>query len=159
MQRPPRADFSLYALIDWTNVQTIFTERSDLLARWSRDIEMAVIERQLAAEVASGFQYLRRIAPVLPRYRQMAERASVTVFGVLDSRTDLSGLQLMALAPADALVKEWFLIVQHPGYTRALVARELDEDARTFHGILTSDPAQVERFYHALMAYASQGGL
>ena len=147
-----RADFSLYDLINWTNVQTIFTERADLLARWSWDIETAVLERELAVSVFAGFQYIRRIQRVLERHQQIAERSTVMVFGVPDNTLDLHELRLTALAPGDALVQEWFLIVQHPDYSRALIAREIEP--RRFHGILTSDPVQVERFYSALMVYA-----
>ena len=143
-------NFSLYDLIDWQNVSSIFTERRVLLARWSASIEQAVVKRQLAADVLAGFQSLDHIAPVLPRYRQLAAVArSLTVFGVPGS-LDLSGLKICALQPESPLVKEWFLIVRHPDYNRALVARELVDAPLCFHGILTSDSAQVERFYEAL---------
>ncbi|MBI1256813.1 MAG: hypothetical protein GC204_05035 [Chloroflexi bacterium] len=143
-------DFSLYDLIDWHNVSSIFTERRSLLAHWSATIEKTVIERRLAADVVAGFQSLDRITPILPRYQQLATVAhSLTVFGT-PSNSNLSGLKICALHPGDRLVQEWFLIVRHPDYNRALIARELDHEPRCFHGILTSDPAQVERFQAVL---------
>jgi DICT domain-containing protein len=147
----PSLNFSLYNRIDWQDVSSIFTERRALLARWSFSIEKTVIERELAADIVSGFQSLDRMAPVLRRYRQLATVArSITVIGQPGSTVDLTGLNVVTLQPDDLLVKEWFLIVRHPDYNRALIAREVDEANHSFHGILTSDPAEVGRFCQAL---------
>ena len=144
-------NFSLFNLVDWQDTSSIFTGRRALLARWSHSIEKTILERGLTVDMLAGFQSLDRIAPVLPRYRQIATVAhSVTVIGLPSATLDLAGLNILPLHPNDKLVREWFLIVRHPDYNRALIAREIDHALHSFRGILTSDPAQVERFYEAL---------
>jgi len=143
--------FSLFNLVNWQDTSSIFTERRALLARWSHSIEKTILERGLAVDMLAGFQSLDRIAPVLPRYRQLATVAqSLTVIGLPSATLDLSGLNILPLNPNDKLVREWFLIVRYSDYNRALIAREINDAPRSFRGILTSDPAQVERFYEAL---------
>ena len=144
-------NFSLFNLVNWQDTSSIFTERRALLARWSHSIEKTILERELAVDMLAGFQSLDRIAPVLPRYRQLATVAqSLTVIGLPSATLDLSGLNILPLNPNDKLVREWFLIVRYSDYNRALIAREINDAPRSFRGILTSDPAQVERFYEAL---------
>ncbi|MBE2269477.1 MAG: hypothetical protein IAE80_14675 [Anaerolinea sp.] len=146
-------NFSLYELIDWRNIYNIFSERRALLAGWCKTIELAIIERELVTDVYAGFQQVRYIAPILPRYRQIAGLGgAVWVFGQPDAKDPATdGLNVVALQPGEQLVKEWFLVVQTPAYSRALVAHELSKPGtphskRTFRGILTSDHAQVKRF-------------
>jgi DICT domain-containing protein len=147
--KPP--NFSLFNLVDWQDTSSIFTERRALLARWSHSIEKTILERGLPVDMLAGFQLLDRIAPVLPRYRQIATVAhSVTVIGLPSTTLDLTGLNILPLDPGDKLAREWFLIVRHSDYNRALIAREIDHAPHSFRGILTSDPEQVGRFFEAL---------
>ena len=144
-------NFSFFNLVNWQDTSGIFTQRRALLARWSHSIEKSVLERGLAVDMLAGFQALDRIAPVLPRYRQLATVAqSLTVIGLPTTTLDLTGLNTLPLNPDDKLVREWFLIVRHSDYNRALIAREVNHEPRSFRGILTSDPAQVGHFYEAL---------
>jgi DICT domain-containing protein len=153
----PDHRFSLYELIDWRNIYNIFSERRALLASWCRTIELAVIERQLQTEVYAGFQQMRYLKPVQHRYQQMSVHASqVWVFGQAGSGDPaLDKISGVYLRPGDQLIKEWFLVVDHPSYSRALVAHEMTKPGtphakRMFRGILTSDQGQVKRFAHLL---------
>ncbi len=149
--------FSLYDRIDRQDASSIFVEEIPLLQHWSRSIETAVLELEIAADMAVGFQEIRLIEAHMPRYRRLHEVVrSVTVFGLPGGDIDLGGLSYAALRPGDALSKEWFVIVKHPDYHRALIARELDDANHSFEGILTSDPAQVAAFYDALMMVIQQ---
>ena len=156
MFRLTQSDFSLHAQIDRGDVASIFAERKRLMAHWSKQIEQAVIEKGFNAEIYAGFQHLERIASVLPRYRQLVTVAkTLTIFGVISQADrDLSGMKLVALAPDDQLTQEWFLLVRHPQYTRALIAREIEP--KFYEGIMTSSSERVERYITALKAHISK---
>jgi DICT domain-containing protein len=115
-----------------------------------------VVTRQLQAQVFAGFQQLRYVQPVLPRYTRVAQTAETYVFGQPgDIEIDVPNLQVVELDTQDDLVREWFLVVMHPGYQRALVAREMTAPGtpharRLFRGIITSESRQVELFSNAL---------
>lgn len=155
--------FSLYELIDWRNIYNIFSERRALLASWCRTIELAIIERQLDTDVYAGFQQMRYLKPVLPRYQQMSAFAQpIWVFGQGgDDDPEMGNIKGVYLQPGDQLIKEWFLVVNHPSYSRALVAHEMSKPGtphakRIFRGILTSDAGQVARFAHLLQDRVSK---
>lgn len=147
-------DFSLAALIDPNDTNKIFSEPRALLVQWSRSIENAVIEQLLPAHVVVGFQHMRNMLPIMRRYQQIASIAdTLTVVGLPDEAVQLGGLmRFVALTPDCALCREWFLIVKHAQYARALIARDLTGDGQKFKGILTSNPAQVDHFYNAVTA-------
>jgi DICT domain-containing protein len=143
--------FSLYALVEQDNVSSIFAEQRTLLSHWCKGMEKAVIERQLPVDVLAGFQRIGQIKPVLARYHELNRIAhSLTVFGQPDATFNLEGIHFVALDKDSPLVQEWFLIIRHPEYMRALIAREEEANSEHFRGVLTSDPAQVEQFYAAL---------
>src|SRR4051812_9884192 len=104
---------SLYELVNVANVNNIFTERRDILARWCKSLERKVIENRWPVDVFAGFQELDNLAPVFTRYQQIAQVAhSVWVFGrpaTLALRD--SNIHAVELSPDARLVKEWFLIV------------------------------------------------
>lgn len=158
MQIPaPSSDFSVYALIDWKNVFNIFSERRVLLAHWSKTIEEAVIEQRLKTEVYAGFQHLYFVSPILGRYQQLQEIASsVWLFGTSNARDPvLDRFHCVTLMEDDLLVREWFLVVDHPRYARAIVAREITPPNtkrldRMFQGVLTSDRTQIKRLIRGL---------
>jgi DICT domain-containing protein len=147
----------VYALIDWKNVFNIFSERRALLAHWSKTIEEAVIDYQLETDVFAGFQHLHFIVPILIRYQQLQQIASsVWLFGTSDERDPaLDGFRSVILMQDDLLVREWFLVVDHPRYARAIVAREITPPntkrlERKFQGVLTSDRKQIKRLTSGL---------
>jgi hypothetical protein len=146
--------FSLADLIDPNDTNKIFSEPRTLLAQWSRAIENAVIEQVLPAHIVVGFQNIRNIVPILQRYREIASIAdSVTVVGLPHESVDLGGLiRTVLLTPECALCREWFLIVKHAEYARALIALDLTGDGQQYKGILTSVPTQVGFFYDAVTA-------
>lgn len=152
-----QACFSVYNLLNPASVLNIFTEKPRILAFWSHRIERAILDYNLETDVFVGFQKLSRFAPVLPQYQHIAHQSTNTwVFGTGDaSYPELaSDLNFVHLQPTDKLYREWFLVVNTPTYTRALVARELTDpddpaDQRQFEGILTSDVRVVsELVYH-----------
>jgi DICT domain-containing protein len=151
------ASFSIYDLVDWRNIYNIFTERRKLLAHWSRTLEENVISQQLQTPVYAGFQQLRYVKPVLPRYHNMLTVTNeIFVFGV-PGKADpvLSAFKCVPLRNEDQLTREWFLVVDHPQYRRALVAQEVTPPGtphaqRLFRGVLTSDRAQIERISEGL---------
>lgn len=146
------SEFSLADLIDPNDTNKIFSEPRALLLEWSYAIENAVIEQLLPAHVVVGFQNIRRMLPQMQRYQQIASIAdSITVVGLPDDGVTPGGLmRFVALTPDCALCDEWFLIVKHAQYARALIARDVTGDGERFKGILTSIPAQVDYFYDAV---------
>lgn len=150
--------FSVYNLVDWRNIYNIFTERRKLLAYWSKSIEESVIQQELATNVFASFQQMRYIKPVLPRYHQMHKITKrIFVFGVpAPNDPPLNEFKAVHLQEHDNLTKEWFLVVSHLGYHRALVAQEVTplgtpHSQRLFRGVLTSDKDQVQRLSDALV--------
>lgn len=147
-------DFSLANLIDPNDTNKIFSEPRALLLEWSYAIENAVIEQLLPAHVVVGFQSIGRMLPHMQRYQQIASIAdSITVVGLPDDGVKPGGLlRFVALTPDCALCYEWFVIIKHAQYARALIARDVTGDGRRFKGILTSIPTQVDFFYDAITA-------
>ncbi len=143
--------FSLAALIDPADTNKIISEPRALLAEWSLAIENAVIEQQLPAHVLAGFQQIGNIKPILSRFLELASIVdALTIVGLPDGELDFRGMRQVILNPDDELCHEWFLIVRHPDYPRALIAREERSNPGHFRGVLTSDAIQVERYYWAL---------
>lgn len=149
-----RPEFSLADLIDPNDTNKIFSQSRALMLEWSHAIENAVIEQLLPAHMIVGFQTIRRLKPQKGRYQEIASIAdSITVVGLPDDGVKPGGLlRFVELTPECALCQEWFLIVKHPQYARALIARDVAGDGSTFRGILTSIPAQVDYFYNAVTA-------
>lgn len=138
--------FSVYSLVNRLNVQNIFTEKRRVLAFWSRTIETVMIEQHLRADVYAGFQQLEFFGPVYERYRQMARCARrLWVFGEPNAEyAPVDNMNIAALGPRHKLTGEWFLVINHNDYWRALVAQELTPPGtphkeRTFKGILSHD--------------------
>lgn len=151
------SQFSVYNLINWRNIYNIFTERRKLLAHWSKSIEESVIQQELETRVFASFQQMRYIKPVLPRYHQMYKTTKhIYVFGVpAPEDPPLNQFECVHLQDDDNLTKEWFLVVSHPRYHRALVAQEITplgtpHRQRLFRGVLTSDADQVKRLADGL---------
>lgn len=149
-----RPEFSLADLIDPNDTNKIFSEPRALLLEWSHAIENAVIEQLLPAHVVVGFQSIGRMLPQMGRYQQIASIAdSISVVGLPDDVVKPGGLmRFVALTPDCALCNEWFLIIKHAQYARALIARDVAGNGSKFKGILTSIPAQVDFFYNAVTA-------
>jgi DICT domain-containing protein len=141
--------FSLYELIDRTNTRNIFSERPNMLASWCKMMENAVVDFRLDARVYAGFQQIRRLERVFPRYQKMAQYSEVYVFGEPDAQFPaVENMQYVNLHPLDELTREWFLIVDDPKYARALIARETTppgtpRNDRVFEGVLINDWGKV----------------
>jgi len=146
-----KSDFSLYNHIDRKNVRNLFSERPLVLASWCRMIENVVVDFRLAADVYAGFQRMRRLGPVWPRYQKMAGTAQgIWIFGAQDATyPQTNHINFITLTPEDELMREWFLIVDHTTYSRALVARETTplgtpQQDRLFEGVLIGERAMVK---------------
>ncbi|MEP7287416.1 MAG: DICT sensory domain-containing protein [Chloroflexota bacterium] len=140
------SQFSLYNLINPRSIENIFTERSPLLTQWCRTIETTILDRHLSAEMYVCFQQLSNFALVHKRYSKINELGQpVWIFGEPDvTYTPQANLNFIELANGDKLCREWFLVVNHPDYSRAVVAQEISLSGtplkqRLFQGVLTSD--------------------
>jgi DICT domain-containing protein len=155
-------NFSVARLVDESAVENIFTARTDLMMRWSSDIEKAIISHRLTAPLYVGVQHLRQFKPILNRYRRIATFAQgIWVFGQPDAEHSVvKGIHFISLQPADLMVHEWFLVVNASSYARALVAREVvspgaSKAQRLFRGVLTSDRNQITQITSALADFVS----
>jgi DICT domain-containing protein len=158
--------FSLYGMIDEANTSNIFMDRRKMLAHMCGRIEQDVVNARLDADVFAGFQKYVYVTPVIERYQSMVDQgAQVWLFAEGDSGdVALDGVLATGLLAGDALLREWFLVVSHPEYARALVAQEVTPDGtpqreRLFRGVMTSDPVEVARFAAALKQEARERAL
>lgn len=151
--------FSLYSLIERSSTSNIFSEYATLLARWSYNIENAVIDERLHTDVFVGFQQVSRLARIAKRYGKVSAAArKVWVFAEPDAPIpDPTLYQHVTLSPQHKLAQEWFVVVNHPAYARALVAREITppgtpQAERTFTGVLTSDRDMILHLEQSLVS-------
>ena len=108
-----------------------FEGRVQSMHDWCRRNENLVIRRGMReARIFAGFQRLSRALPIQKRYQRLAGVArEVSVFGIPDEPLTLTGARLVPLERG-GLAREWFLLIDGPGYKALLVARDLDG----FHG-------------------------
>lgn len=147
------ADLSLFGIVYYisSHPQVVSTDRRNILARWCETIEMRVIKQQLNADVYSTYRPESQREVRLSRYQQMAQYAhAIHVFGETTGDFEaLPGIDYLPLHPCDTLMREWFVVVQHPQYTAAVTARETSPpgtayEDRTFAGIMTANSNIVE---------------
>ena len=118
----------------------------------SHEIEDQMITHQITTDFFAGFQRFSHFPEQLRRYSRLgAICRRVYIFGVPDCEPpDISGLEFIELAPASALAREWFLLVNTPTFWATLVAREVDGQdpitkGRRFDAIWSYDVEVVER--------------
>jgi DICT domain-containing protein len=151
--------FSVYSLIEQANASNIFINDLPMLAHFSHTIERAILEHEIDTTIYVSFQYLSRFARQFARYQRIASTAQVYVFGVDDAQyPPLERLHYVSLRPGDRLAREWFLVVSHPQYSRALIAQEVPggRGTRRYRGVLTSDAALCAAAADELSAYLSR---
>ncbi len=144
--------FSLYAQVDWNNPHNIISQNRLILFSWIDLMESWVIDTQADAEIYACLQHTDALVPLLPCYQRLAKVAkSMWVFGAPE-RGDLTppglALNCVTLNSADRLYDEWFLLIRHADFTRALVARETGSGQCS--GVYVTDAPQVEPLYHRL---------
>ena len=158
-------NFSLFNHLCAFNPSTIFINQSRMLSYWSHSIEKKIIQRGIDTPVYAGFQHLGRFKPVARHYQKIAQTAPVWVFGEAGQTQPQSqdGVHFMALQPYDRLAQEWFVMVNHPQYAHALIAREVRPTApgqpRQFRGVLTSNRSIIHYAFEALEAYVQHASL
>jgi len=159
----PVPQLSVYNLfVEQGHALDIFSEKRRMLALWCANIERTVVEQRLqTGHVFASFQQLDFFLPVIDRYRRMTEFVdNVWVFGTPSQNKDIpniEGINYVYLDDADVLTQEWFLIVNHPNYSRSLSALETTAPGtphkdRTYKGILSSNPTVVTPVFDRLMA-------
>jgi len=150
---------SLYSLVEHASPHNIFTGDRQTLARLSARIEMDVIDKRISAPLFAGFQQLQYFAPVLERYKKVAQTSKdVWVFGMLDaSYPEVANIHYIELGACHPLKREWFVVVNDKHYKRALIAEEVTPENtphanRLFDGVITTDPIIVDLMYQHLLA-------
>ncbi|MBI1258377.1 MAG: hypothetical protein GC204_12975 [Chloroflexi bacterium] len=146
------AHFSLYALIDRTDPNNIFSNNRLILGHWLDRMETQVIGSRWNADIFAGLQHTEQVKPLMPRYERLAAvTRTLCVFGAPErSQLIPEGCRLncVVLTPDDALYDECFLIISHKSYTRAVIAQETS--AGKFRGVYVTHPAQVRQLYNRL---------
>jgi len=159
----PTPQFSVYNLfVEQGQSLDIFSEQRRMLALWCANIERTIIQQELkTAHVFASFQQLDFFLPVLDRYRQMTAFVdNIWIFGIPSLNRDfpqLDGINYIYLEEADVLTQEWFLVVNHPRYSRSLSALETTSSGtphkdRTYKGILSSVPGVITPVFDKLMS-------
>jgi DICT domain-containing protein len=154
--------FSVYnQFMDHSNDIDIFSEKRRMLALWCANIERTIVSQRIAAShVFACFQQLDYFLPVIDRYRDMTQYVEhIWVFGTPSQKAKLpniKGIHYIELDQSDILTQEWFLLVNHPIYSRSLSAIETTppntpHSKRSFKGILSSNPAMIEPVYNATL--------
>lgn len=148
-------NFSVFNLVDQHSIRNIFAARTDILLKWSYNIENNIIKRKLPASLYVGFQNLSKVTPVMPRYKKLVStRTEIVAFGTpAHTKHYLSGIRYVEVPPASPLAQEWFVVAHHPNFSRALIAREIcpeSHENRIFEGVLLTDPKHVKRISQAI---------
>ncbi len=156
--------YSIYRQFPNVAYMNIFTEQRHLLARWCADMEKDLLAQPFSTTVFAAFQQLEYFLPVADRYLQLAEKGNTLyVFGEpYPTLPQHENLHYVFLMPQHALRKEWFLIIHHADYARALIAQEISPHGtahrhRTFKGALTSDVDMVSAAHDNLLHAVNHG--
>ena len=139
-------DFSVFNLIDVYDTGNIFISSQELLNYWFTRIEETIIEDTLPADI-----YLRR-SPNSQNSR-LTEDAVLNLvtkgamFWLVNNfETDEyiypEGVQNVRMLPNSKLLFEWFIIVHHVNYAKALVVRY--DEAGIQRGVLITYPHAVK---------------
>ncbi len=158
----PTPQFSVYNMfLNQGHVLDIFSEKRRMLALWCANIEKTIVQEQLkTTHVFACFQQLEFFLPVLDRYTKLDQYVeNIWVFGTPSQTKEMPQIDhvtYVELDEADVLTQEWFLVVNHPQYSRALSALETTTSGtphkdRTYKGILSSDPNVISPVYEKLV--------
>lgn len=138
------------------------------LATMSLNMELATLEHHATGgTIFVGFQKMSRFTNgVAQRYLKMAERQNrVFVFGLPDSLDGPThpNLSYIPLEEEDALIQEWFVVMDTPQYRSALSALDLvgfdnttDINERLFTGVRTRSAELTKTLASALDGALSQ---
>lgn len=155
--------FSLFPLVRHDHQSSMFLHDRDSMAIMSHEIEANISTVSQLAEVYAGFQRFSKFLIEEKRYRQLAAQGHmIFVFGVPDvPPPSIHGINFISINEADALAKEWFVIIDTAEFYSALVAEELLEFSSLadikmtghrglYQGIWTFDPLLITELVHHL---------
>ena len=115
--------------------------------------EVLLIEKSEAVAYV-GFQKISRAEAVCDRYHRIADKIKkVYMFGEKDKiLKPHPNIEFVYLPPKHDLIREWFLLIDHPKRKSMLVAYDLDgfgkyedEKKRNFIGFKTNNPLLVKK--------------
>jgi EAL domain-containing protein (putative c-di-GMP-specific phosphodiesterase class I) len=138
--------------------ESIPTEKR-MLKRISTVLEHRALSNGASTVLLATFQDRRHLTDeTASRYQRLAQRASLTViFGAQMAGITLPDVNVVGLAPREALCREWNVIVVGPHYTGALVARDRgeggEEQYRRFDHIVTHDRDLVVEAARSLLGW------
>jgi methanogenic corrinoid protein MtbC1 len=144
---------SLYKLVNALPQENRVVLPADALIIIGRQLEAAVLDNGLPADVAIGVMRFSLFRLHQGRIMQLAAYCrSITVFGEADVEPPtIPGITFVALEPGTPLCYEWFLIVDSSEFWGALLTQAVPErrDGNLrrylFEGALTSDERVVSR--------------
>ena len=150
-------DYSLYKLVQDLQPPKLFTVKRQILSKWCETMEEEVVDRQLMTSVFVGFQVFSFFVPVMDRFCKIATYANqLSIFAEPDVELPaFDNIDVVCLSADDQLRREWFLIICHEEFMRAIVAREITDPGtpdseRVFEGIRTNHRKTIEEIYHSL---------
>ncbi|MGM0410195.1 MAG: DICT sensory domain-containing protein [Bacillota bacterium] len=120
----------------------------------SEIMENVLLKKKSETTAYVGFQRTSRAEAVWDRYHKIANNIKkVFVFGIKDKILDPHpNIELVDLSEKHPLIREWFLVIDHPQGKSMLVAYDLDgldksqnEKSRNFIGFKTSNPELVNK--------------
>ena len=157
-------DFSLYKLVQDLQPPKLFTVKRHVLAKWCAKIEMEALEQDITPAVFAGFQLLEFYLPVRQRFEDLTTISNyMAIFGQpYEALPDYDKIDVVYLSPEDQLRREWFLIICHEDFMRAIVALEITEPGtpdqdRVFEGIRTNHAKTIQHMTHALHQIIERG--
>ncbi len=148
-------DVSLYRTIPADVSESVFVNSVPLMNVISHELEEVVVHNNLPVDFYAGFQRFSFFMRQIKRYKRLAAVCRrVYVWGVPDvDPPPIPGIVFMPLSPDAELAREWFLVVNTPGFFSALLTYEdtygqdLPKGARRFRGVWTYDPVLVDRAF------------
>ncbi len=155
------SQFSLFERLYSQNKSNMFINKTKMLAYWSQSIEKKVIEHGIDTPIYVGLQRLSEFNDIACQYQKIADTAPVWILGEADQTKPVHNpmIRFINLEPFTKLTQEWFIVVNHPCYRRALVARQITSPkargSRQFEGVITSDPNAIQFAYESIEEYVN----
>lgn len=148
--------FSLFSTASRGGERVFVTYRPGLQAL-TEEVENAVLRGPIRTRVFVGFQKLSFFLPRATRYAELASKSDgVWILGLPDVVPPaIPGVTYVSLTEGHALVREWVVVVDAPGYFSAIVAEDLSGFAvpnrqRRFRGVWTFNDALVSELQQTL---------
>src|ERR1700694_681971 len=143
---------SLFAVVKDYPANRLAVNHRRTMSWLSRAMELTALECQSPVRIFSGFQSMKFYLPVRKRYEELSEKgAQVFIYGYPDITPPMhKGITFVKLEADDPLVKEWFIVVNSPNFSNALLTEDQDgldvpHNRRRFKGLLTYERDVVQR--------------